>query len=55
VIINSLDTAKTYIRHNLGEWLAETEFKYENGKRTAHISKGRFLAYELEILTAVAK
>jgi hypothetical protein len=34
VIINSLDTAKTYIRHNLGEWLAETEFKYENGKRT---------------------
>ncbi|WP_316785867.1 hypothetical protein [Pedobacter frigiditerrae] len=55
VITNSIDTAKTYIRHNLGEWLVETEFKYENGKRTTHISKGRFLAYELEILTAVAK
>ncbi|TCC93573.1 hypothetical protein EZ428_02035 [Pedobacter frigiditerrae] len=55
VIINSLDTAKTYIRHNLGEWLVETEFKFENGKRTTQLSKGRFLAYELEMLTAVAK
>ncbi len=55
LITNSSDTSKTYIRYNLGEWQIEQYYKFDNGKRTIHPLKDRALAYELEILTPIAK
>ncbi|RZK59969.1 MAG: hypothetical protein EOO91_03205 [Pedobacter sp.] len=53
LIKNSSDSGKTYVRENFGEWKTEIESGFEKGKKVTFPSK--FLAYELEILTAVAK
>lgn len=53
LIRNSSDSGKTYVRENFGEWKTEMENGFEKGRKVTFPST--FLAYELEILTAVAK